>query len=198
MNVRDFIGNRVVQLVLVAVVLFGGGFVTGRWAAPPQTVVTEKVKEVVKDRIVEKVKTEVQVVKVYLENKNEKIHRVVAEERRPDGTEIKTTTESIGIETVVHENTNSTEIKYVDKIVEKFIDRIVEKEKLTLKQPDWHVAAGVGVAIPYFLGQGSPGVPGLSGAVINAEVGRRVVGPFWIGIHGNTQGVVGLNLSGVF
>ncbi len=182
----------------VGVVMFAAGFSSGRFALPAKVVVTEKIKEVIKEVVVEKIKTEVKIVKVYVENKAERIHRVVTEEKRPDGTEIKTTNEDINTDTVVHENTNTTEIKYVDRVVEKLVEKMVEKEKLVLNQPNWHVGAGVGVAIPYYLGQGSPGVPGLEGVVISAQVERKIIGPFFLGLQGNTQGVVGLSLSGAF
>jgi len=190
--------NKWVWVTLLVVGMFGGGYATGRYLAPPNTIVTEKIKEVEKVVLVEKLKTEVQVVKVYIKDQTEKIHRVVVEGIDPPGCKSKTTTEDINIDSVVRENTNSTEIKYVDRVVEKYIDRIVEKEKQVLKTADWRVAGGVGVSIPYFLGQASPGVPGLNGAVIQLELDRRVIGPFYLGLFGNTQGVVGLNLSGIF
>jgi len=191
--------NKAVWMSLGGILLLATGYGMGRYVQPEKVLVTEKIKEVEKLVVVEKIKTEVQIVKVYLENKNEKVHRVVTEEKKLDGTETKTTTEDIGTETVIRENTNSTEIKYVDRVVEKIVEKEVERLKLVeSKKLDWRVAAGAGVAIPYFLGQGSPGVPGLGGAVINAEVDRRIVSNFWLGIHGNSQGVVGLNLSGLF
>lgn len=196
--------NKLVWVVLGAIAVFGGGFSVGRFFTPPQTIVTEKVREVVVEKVVEKIKTEVkiEVVKVYLKNEAQKIHRVVAEEKRPDGTEIKTTTEDIGVTTVINENTNSNtvEIRYVDRVVEKWQEKIVEKivEKNVLRQPDWRVAAGLGVSVPNFLGQAEIGIPGMRGTVVNVELDRRIAGPFWLGLHGNTQGVVGLNLGAVF
>lgn len=185
--------------VLVAVVMLGAGYGMGRYVQPEKVLITEKVKEVVKEVVVEKIKTEIQVVKVYIKDTSQKVNKTVVEEKRPDGSSTTTTKEEVVTETKEKENTDSKEVKYVDRIVEKEVIKEVEKLKLVeSKKLDWRVAAGAGVAIPYFLGQGSPGVPGLNGAVINAEVDRRIVGPFWIGVHGNTQGVVGLNLSGVF
>lgn len=181
-------------LILVAVALFGGGVAVGRFTLPAKVVVTEKVKEVVKEVVVEKVKTEVKVVveKVYLKNEAQKIHRVV--EEKPDGTKV--TTENINVESVVKENTNSNtvEVKYVDRVVEKWQEKIVEKEKRVLNQPDWSVYAGVGVNIPTFLGHAQPGVPGMMGTVVDAGIDRRVVGPFWLGVYGTTQGDAGIKL----
>lgn len=197
---KDFVENHRhwIYLVLAAILLAGGGFAVGRYLTPPATITTEKVHEVTKDVVV--TKTEIQIQKVYIHDseKQEKIHRVVAETTATDGSKTKTTTEDIGVDTVVHDNTHDTEVKYVDRVVEKYVDRIVEKKTQVLKTNDWRIAAGAGIAIPYFLGQGSPGIPGLQGAVINVEADRRIIGPFWMGLQGNSQGVVGLNLSAVF
>ena len=185
-------------IVLVAVLVFAGGYGTGRYISPPNTVVTEKVHEVTQTQVV--TKTEVQVQKVYVHDKqvDEKVHRVIAETTKPDGEKTKTTTEDIGIDSVVHDNTNTNTVQYVDRVVEKqvMVDRLVEKKTLAVN--DWRIAAGAGVAIPYFLGQGSPGIPGLQGAVLSLEADRRILGPFWLGVSGNTQGVVSGNLSVVW
>lgn len=178
-------------LILVALALFGGGIAVGRFTLPAKVVITEKVKEVVVEKVVEKVKveTEVKVVKVYLKNEAQKIHRTV--EEKPDGTKV--TTEDINIDSVVKENTDthSTEIKFVDRVVEKWQEKIVEKTKTVLNQPNWSVFAGAGVNIPCMLGTPQPGVPGMACAVVQAGAERRVVGPFWLGVNGSTQGDVG-------
>jgi hypothetical protein len=181
-------------LVVAALVLFGGGMAIGRYTLPAQTIVTEKVHEVVKDRIVEKVVTQVQIVHVKDTAQEQKIHRVVVEGIDPPGCKSKTTTEDIGISTVVHDNTNTTQVQYVDKIIEKWQDKIVEKEKRVLLQPDWSVYAGVGYDFATIGGIGQHGVPGMQGAVVQAGLDRRVVGPFWLGLFGNTEGVAGVNL----
>lgn len=182
-----FIGAGVVLLLLLA---FGSGF----WAMPQKVLYKDKIVEktveklVFKDKIVEKV--------VYIQAKKEKKKTETTTTKKPDGTEV--------THTVEHTDTDTDTTVNKDKVVEKqvFVDRIVEKivekEKLVLNQPNWRVGAGVGVNIPYYLGQPEVGVPALRGAVIQLEADRRVIGPFWIGIFGNTQGTVGLTLSGVF
>lgn len=180
--------------IVAALVLFGGGAAVGRFALPAQVVVTEKVKEVIKDKIVEVVKTEVKVVRVKDTQQQQKIHRTVVEGIDPPGCRSKTTTEDINIDTVVHDNTNTTKVQLVDRVIEKWQDRIVEKEKRVLAQPNWSLYAGVGISVPYFLGQGQVGVPGMNGAVVQVGLDRRVVGPFWLGVFGNTEGTAGLNL----
>jgi hypothetical protein len=198
-----FTDNRHIGiLVLAALVLFGGGIAVGRYTLPAKIVITETVKEVEKQVVVEKVKTEVQVqiVKVHDKQQAEKIHRVTVEGIDPPGCKSKTVTEDINVDTVVHDNTNTheTEVRYVDRVVEKQVEKLVEKTKTVINQPDWMVQAGAGVAVPALLGHESPGVPGLRGAVIDVGLSRRVVGPFWLGLSGNTQGVVSLQLTGTF
>lgn len=197
-NLKSFFSNRWVVIGIVAVVVFGGGYATGRYLAPPQTIVTEKIHEVEKQVVVEKVKTEIKVVTVHDAQTAEKVHRVVVETAKPDGEKTTTTTEDINTDTVVHDNTNSVQIQYVDRVVEKWSEKIIEKEKRVLKAADWRVAAGVGVAIPTFLGETQIGIPGLKGFVVQVEADRRIIGPFYLGLWGNTQGSAGLNLSAVF
>lgn len=190
--------GRTLLLLVAALVLLGGGYALGRYASPTKVVVTEKVREVVKEVVVEKVKTEVQVVKVYVKSEAKKVHKVT--EEKPDGTKI--TTEDENVDSVVKENTDthSVEVKFVDRIVEK----LVEKEKLVLKEtrvPDWRVGAGVGISIPAFLGGPQIGVPGMEGSVVSLDLARRLFGrerSMWLGVMGSTQGTLGLTLSGEF
>jgi hypothetical protein len=198
MNLQEINWKKGLIYVVIGALLAGGGFATGRWASPPTTIVTEKIKEVEKVVVVEHLVTEVKIVRVKDKAVAEKVHRVVVENTKPDGEKTKTVTEDINTDTVIHDNTNTNTVEYRDRVVEKFVDRIIEKEKRVLNRPDWRVAAGVGVAIPTFLGKEQVGVPGLQGAVIQLEVDRKILGPFFLGVWGNTQGTVGLNLSGVF
>jgi hypothetical protein len=185
-------------LVVIAVALFGGGLAVGRFTLSPSVVVTEKIHEVTKTQVVTQVKTEVQVVKVHDAQTQQKIHRTVVEGIDPPGCRSKTTVEDINVDSVVHDNVHDTQVQYVDRTVEKWQDRIVEKTVTKLSQPDWSVFAGVGVDVPYFLGQGARGIPGLQGFVIQAGIDRRILGPFWLGVFGNTTGTAGLNLRVVW
>jgi hypothetical protein len=181
-------------VTLIALALFGGGMAVGRYMLPPSTVVTEKVHEVTKDKIVEKIVTQVEKVYIHDAQTQQKIHRTIVEGVDPKGCKEKTTTEDINVDSVVHDNTHDTQVQYVDRVVEKWQDKIVEKEKKVLTQPDWSIYAGVGIDIPSYLGQGQHGIPGLQGFVVQAGIDRRIVGPFWLGIFGNTESVAGLNL----
>jgi hypothetical protein len=194
-KIWDFVkNNKIVWLVVGALMLFGGGLAVGRYTLPPSTIVTEKIHEVVVEKVVEKVKTEVKVVTIHDAQEQQKIHRTIVEGIDPPGCKSKTTTEDIGINTVVHDNTNSTQIQYVDRVIERWQDKIVEKETRVLTQPNWSVYAGVGIDIPFYLGNGQNGVPGMKGLVVQAGVDRRILGPAWVGVFGNTEGIVGANL----
>lgn len=194
-KIWDFVKtHHVVWLIVAAVALLGAGLAIGRYMLPPQTIVTEKIHEVTKTQVVTQVKTEVQIVKVHDTEQQQKIHRTIVEGIDPPGCKSKTTTEDINVDSVVHDNTNSTQIQYVDRTTEKWQDRIVEKETKVLTQPDWSVYAGVGLDITHYLGQDQHGIPGMQGLVVQAGVDRRIVGPFWMGLWGNSEGVAGLNL----
>lgn len=120
---------------VVAVLLFGGGYLTGRVAVPAKVVVSEKAVTVEKQVVVVQTKTEIQT--VYVRDTKERVHRVIVDEKKPDGTATKTTTEDIGIDTVVHKDT--TEVKFVDRWNERVVEKTVEKQKLVLNKvtPDW-------------------------------------------------------------
>lgn len=181
--------------VVLAVVLYAGGYATGRYAAPQKVLITEKAVTVEKQVVVTQTKTEIKT--VYLQNKNEKIHRVVTETKQPDGTAVKKTEEDIGIETVIHNDTEST--KFVDRWNERVMEKLVEKEKLVLRSlPDWQTGIQVGASVPVLLGGDELGLKGMRGAVVGAYVNRRILGPFFAGIWGNTQGAVGLSVVGEF
>lgn len=171
------------------------GYGMGRYVQPAKVVVTEKVKEVVQERVV--VQEKVKIEKVVVRDERQKIHREITEEKRPDGVEIKKTSEDINVDTVVHEN--EVQVKFVDRWQDRIVEKIVEKEKLVIaKKPDWRVGAGVGLSVPYFLGQSEIGVPGMKGSVVEAHVGRRILGPVFINLRGNTQGTVTLGVEGEF
>lgn len=196
-DAKKIIGNHkeAAVIAIIAVLLFGGGFAVGRYFTPPKTVTTEKVHEVTKTQVVTQTKTEVQVVRVKDSDTQQKIHRVTVEGIDPPGCRSKTTTEDINVDAVVHDNTNSVKVQYVDRVVEKWQDKIVEKQVKTIQPLNWTVWAGVGLDLPYFLGQGQHGIPGMSGVVVQVGADRRILGPFWAGLSLNTEGVISANLK---
>lgn len=180
---------------LAAVALFCGGYAFGQFAQPAKVITKEKVvtkeveKVVYQDRVVEK--------KVYVYVEKKKEHTETVTEKRPDGTVITKEVTDTHTDSNTSENTDKTEEKvvYKDRVVyqEKIVEKIREARKL-----DWRVGAGVGVSIPYYLQGTEIGVPMLRGAVIQVEVDRRIIGPVFVGLFGNSQGTVGLNISGIF
>jgi hypothetical protein len=201
MNVVQFFQQRP-WLAKASVVLgaLGIGFVSGRWVAPAKLVVQEKIRVVETQKVVvqEKVRTDVKIVKVVDSEVLKKLHREITEMKRPDGTQEKKTVEDLNVDSVVHSRDTEVKVVTVDKVVEKQVERVVQKETMTLRPADWRATAGVGVSIPYYMGQGEVGAPGLKGTVVQLELARRVVGPFSVGVMGSTQGTIGLTLSGVW
>lgn len=187
--------KRKLLYVVGAIALFCGGVATGRFGTPAKVV--EKI--VYQDKVVEKVVYQDKIViqKVYVEKKATKKRTETTTTEKPNGEkETKTVTEEQeDTDTKTDEKSTQEKIVYVDRVIQK----LVEKTKLVeAKKLDWHISAGIGYAIPTVLGQQQIGTPGLQGVVVNAEIDRRIVGPFYIGLWGNTQGTVGLSLSGSF
>lgn len=195
-NIKEKWNNNKKYLLPIGVVLLiGSVFYAGYATKPAEVIEKEKVVEKLVEKIVER-KVEVEKI-VYRQAKKENTKKETTTTKKPDGTEVTHTTEETNTDTDT--NVTKEKVVYVDRIIEKMVEKVVEKEKIIkAKQIDWRVAAGAGVSIPVLLGEPQLGTPGLKGVVIQAEVDRRIIGPFWLGISGNTQGVVGLNLSGVF
>lgn len=181
-------------IIVIAVALFGGGLAVGRFALPPKTVVTEKIHETTKTDVKVVTQTETKIVYVHDAQTQQKIHRTIVEGINPPGCVSKTTTEDINVDSVIHDNTNSTQIQYVDRVVEKWQDRIVEKTTTTLSQPNWSLGAGVGYDFTSIAGIGQHGIPGMKGLVVQADLSRRVLGPLYMGVFLNTELVAGVGL----
>jgi hypothetical protein len=145
-----------------------------------------------RDRIVEKVVTKT----VYVHDLQRNVRETVVDIKKPDGTtehRVDTVDLSRSQESNTADQTaTKTEIKYIDRVVEKTVDKvkIVEAAK-----PQWRVSAGVGYDVEYGLGHGLRGVPGMKGFAVALEVDRRVIGPFWLGVEGVTTGLVGIRLG---
>jgi hypothetical protein len=186
--------------VIIVVLLFVAGYALGRYLVPGKIVIQDKVVTVTKDVIVTETKTVVQIVKVADTSSNRKVHRVVTETKKPDGTDVETTTEDIDAANQTHTNTSVDDSKTADtKQVDKTQTVATHTEIKTTEKPQWHLGANVGVNIPHYL-YGAPnlGVPGLQGAVIGVSVGRRILGPVFLDLVGNSQGNVGLGISAEF
>lgn len=180
-----------IAAVLLALILGYGG---GRYAQPAKVVEKEKIVTQIQEKLVYQDRVVVQKVLVEVEKKHEHVETTTT--KKPDGEVVTTTKTDTNTDETTKENETKTEEKVVYK--DRIVQQVVEKEKLVLRQPDWRIAAGVGVSIPHYLGQQDVGVPIPYGLVIQAEADRRIIGPVWLGVFGNTQGTAGLMLSAVF
>ena len=162
--------------------------------------IREVTKTEYKDKLVyvEKTLTQDELNRLVDEAVKKRTHRTWVVTKTPDGTVTKTGTETTEVDAT--KKTVEVQIKtvYVDKFIDREVVKTEYKEKVVKNQPNWLVHAGAGVSIPTFLGKPQMGVPGLQGAVIEADVSRKVFGPFYLGLSANTQGYIGLNLTGAF
>lgn len=182
--------------VVVLLILMGGSYAFGRYAVPPELVIQEKLKvvEVVKEVVVEKIVEKEK--KVYIADTKDRTRTETTHTKSPDGTETTKTVEDKNIESVVKE----TEIKFVDREVIKFVDRVLEVDKsLDLKQmaaKDWRVGPMVGLDIPRLARQvDASAVDPLSFLAVGIQVERRIVGPISVGAYGMSNGMVGATLT---
>jgi hypothetical protein len=195
-SVKSFWSNHkktiiVIGAVLLALLLGYGG---GRYAQPAKVVEKEKIVTQIQEKVVYQDRIVTQ--KVLVEVEKKRVHRETTTTKKPDGEVVTTTKVDTNTDTDTKDNESKVEEKVVYK--DRIVQQVVEKEKLVLRQPDWRIAAGVGVSIPHYLGQPDVGVSIPYGLVIQAEADRRILGPVWLGVFGNTQGTAGLMLSAVF
>jgi hypothetical protein len=185
-------------LALLALVLFAGGVAAGRFGLPAKVVtktdIQTKTVTLTKTQYVDRIVTQ----KVYVKDTKEAQHVVQTETKKPDGTDVITTTTDTSTDTGTHVNTDTNNTTNATKTADASTDKTVDKTKTVSNMPDWMVQGGVGISIPYYLGQSSPGVPGLKGIVVDASLSRRIIGPFWLGLGANTQGVLSAKLTGTF
>ncbi len=189
-------GNRWVQLGTVGLLLLGLGYSFGRYAQPAKVIEKEKIvtqvvtKVEYQDRIVEKI--------VQVKEKEQARHTETTTTKKPDGTETTTTVTDTKTDTKTDTNTDKSEEKIVYK--DRVVTQVVEKEKIVEgAKPSWRLGADVGLSIPStFLGDPQIGVPGLRGAVVGIGAERRIFGPLWFALRGNTQGTVSIGLAGEF
>lgn len=184
----------------IVILLFLGGYALGRYLVPGKVVIQDKVVTVTKDVIVTQTKTVVQIVKVADTSSDRKIHRVTTETKKPDGTDTQVVTEDIDAANQTHTDTNTNANNTVNvSQTEKNVQVATHTEVKTTEKPQWHVSLGIGASIPHYL-NGAPmtGIPGLSGAVIDAHVEHRILGSVFLGAFANSQGVLGGSVGAEF
>jgi hypothetical protein len=192
--------KRTAVEILVAVLVFAAGADVGNHSQASKETDKTKVqeKQVTKQEV--KQSTQVNATQQQDQKVQVHVHRVVVETKKPDGSQTKTITTDSGTDSETTEQKAVVKVQYVDRTVVQWKDRVVEKTvtKQVLKQPDWHVYAGLGLNLTHYLGQPDIGIPGLNGLVIQAGAERRILGPVWGGVFANTEGVVGLTVGGIF
>lgn len=178
-------------LALAALLLLLAGYASGRWAQPPKvvekTVVQTKVQEqvVYKDRVVTQT--------VYVKVAKKDSHVVTSTTKRPDGTVTTTVTRDDHVDSTTKNDGTKTET--ASKVDHKTEDQKATSTKTADARPNWIVHAGVGADVPYFLGGGERGIPGMRGAAVELGLDRRVVGPFFLGVNATSTGLLLLRLS---
>ncbi len=161
-------------LALAAVVLFGGGALTGWSLKPDQVKVEEKVKvvEVEKQVVVVQERVRVETVKVKDTSVTERYHR--EKTTSPDGTirEI----EDRNIDAVAKETVREEKIKLVEVEKQVLVDRVVDKVvRIDPVLAQWKAGVLAGVA-PRF------DTPSNTAIMAGLEVERRLAGPVWVGV----------------
>lgn len=183
-----------IRLAIMLLIVFILGAGTSFYLKPAQVIEKEKIVEKIKvqtqyqDKIVEK--------KVYVAVEKKHETATTTTNTHPDGTSTTTTTTTTDTNTGVNETTDTTETHALT--VTKYVDRIVEKEKQVLRQPDWRVSVGVGYAFAGLASQPEIGLPSMHGVVVQAGADRRILGPVFLGVSLNTQGTAFVNLSASF
>jgi hypothetical protein len=161
------------------------GIAIGWGMKPDQVRVEEKIRveQVEKQVVVVKEQVRVEIVKVRDSQVLDKTHTETTETKSPDGTVVTKTIEDKNVDSVVHDRENTTEVKVVEVTKEVVVVKTETVEKISKPVlPDWRVGVLVGIQ-PVILP--TPGIPGY---VYGAEIERRIVGPFSLGLFGTLDG----------
>lgn len=189
---------------VVALLALAAAFSAGRFLSPEKVVekvveverVVEVVKESELEAVVEELVEEVRTLKSQLTDVKKSIHRETRTVQHPSGMVETVKVEDINVSKVVKEQeikyvdreVKTVEIRYVDRVVEKEVEKVVEKKKLVTSRPDWRVSPMVG-----FNSTGEGWVKG--NLTYGGMVERRIIGGVSVGAWGLTSGQVGIGLS---
>lgn len=191
------VGEKVLAVVLMMVVLFGGGVLVGR--VRPARVIVQTVEQ---ERVVEHTRTVVDqeaVRKAVAEARAQMDqHRVVTEERRPDGTVTRREETDTHTKTEARAETQATESKHADQTADRVVT-VTKMVTITPARPRWSFALDGGLNVPTALGQARPWTPPLAGLPRGLEVGasldRRLLGPVFVGVRASSSGTIGLRVG---
>jgi hypothetical protein len=198
-KVWDFLKNHQWAWMLVlALLLFGAGTMVGRFTKHPEVQIKEVVKTEVQTKTVIQYQDRIVTQKVYVSTEKKHEHTTETTTKKPDGTVVTQKETTSDEDDSKNAQTNQDAQHNQTQTVTQVVKQTEVVTKTVTNQPNWSVYAGAGVDIPYYLGNAQNGIPGMKGFVVQAGVDRRVAGPFWIGLFGNTEGVTGLNVRGTW
>ncbi len=188
--------KSIIILSVIGLALAGGGYATGRYAAPTKVLVTEKVVTVEKQVVVTQVKTEIKIVKVADVAKD--VHKETTTEKRADGTVV--VTEKVDDKSKTHTASDTEAKKDEVHIEEKLVYKDREVTKLVERdRPQWSLALQPGFEFGTALGLGGESSNLLKNLPVkhimaNVVVERRLLGPVLVGAWVNTRLDAGLSI----
>lgn len=188
--------RKKIGLVMLVLVVAVSAFLYGKSMAVKQTefVEVEKVRFVEVEKIVLR---EVEVEKKMAASVDRgKRRTIIVERRNSDGSTEKRTEEFEEKDKAA----STIEIKYVDRIVEKEIEKSVDVDRTLLQKenvmnPDWRLRAALGTDIFSMPSKIQGSQFGLSDIVLTGSVERRIFGPVFAGVTASTNGVVGVGVT---
>lgn len=180
-----------IALAIGALLLLALGYGAGRYASPAKEVTKDKIVTRVQEKVVYQDRVVTQ--KVTVEVQKRDTHRSTVTSKKPDGTVV--TIETVDEHVDEDEKTGTKKSEASSGTTERRSIQTVEHTRVVEGQPNWHFRAGVGISVPYYLGQGSVGVPGLKGVVVEVGADRRIFGPASLGVWANTQGALGVEAA---
>jgi hypothetical protein len=186
----------------LALVLVGGGYAAGRYAAPEKVVVTEKIKEVEKTVVVRVVETDKVLEALKNVSQAKDVHKTKTTVKKADGTVTTTETTDDKTKTDTQDKTNEAEktktAETVTKevVVEKEVTKTIERSRPSWRlslQTGFDVAALTSASQPYSLLPSDSGL--VKYMVLGIGVEHRLVGPLSTGVWANTHGMGGISFS---
>jgi hypothetical protein len=173
-------------------------FLGGRYTTPEKTKVvtiektvevhheqTQTTKQIDVDELLKKVRDKTQIV-------NRDVVRIVT--IKPDGTRIEQETDRSKIDSVQHSVTNSetktSELTEIKKILDTYKSEEKSKTVVIEKSSNWRIGITGG-----YSRDSSGAITGVPGLLVGGFVERKLLGPINLGVWGNTQPGIGLQLS---
>lgn len=183
--------KTILGLAVGAVALLAIGYGVGKYTTPEKVVEKEKIRvvEVEKQVVVTQKEVEVKIVRV-VEEKKDRVTTTVIEKDK-DGNSKTTITEKEKTDTHVAEGGTSTTNESSSSTTEKEKETAKETVKVVENQPNWLIGAGVGTKIPLDIGSLTSGMAPIG----MVSVQRKIVGSFYGGAWGLTNGILGVGVT---